>query len=337
MVNMMQTNFLEINRRRWSFPASSLPHESFAQDSGKKNLKITTFCFSQGIEVSCLDVSEHRATSRENFALPLRSQQRSLVVLFFLCGSGRLKVDNNDKPNIYSVFPVNYYVASPHSGDISLECQPDKKTVIIKIDIRPDLLSSLLGEGVFSEEAMKFLRNITENHRDNSIRPVKPPMQPLLCQLLCSSLPYPAKNMFCAGVALNLITTVILDHDHRGRFFIQSSECDRTEKIMELLDDNLENPPSFRKLCRRAGMSPTKLTKIFREASGMTTYGYLRKRRMARAMQLLLEEDMSVTDVSYAVGYESLSYFSKIFYNYFGAKPFEIKQNRETTARRYGF
>lgn len=330
---MMQTNSLEIAERQWFFPASSFPQESSVKNSGEKNLKTTTFCFLQGIEVSCLEVSEHRPASKENFALPLRSQERSLVVLFFLSGEGRLKVDNNERPNIYPVFSGHYYVASPHSGDISLECRPNQKTIILKIDIRSDLFSSLLGEGVFSEEAMEFLGNITENHHDNSIKPVKPLMQPVISQLLYSSLPYPARNMFCAGVALKLITYVVLDSDHRGGFFIHSSEFDRIEKIKELLDHNLENPPSFRELSTRAGMSPTKLTRTFQTVTGTTPYSYLRKKRMARAMQLLSDGHMSVTDVSYTVGYDSLSYFSKIFFNYFGMKPFELKRNHVTTAR----
>gem|GEM_PF-7049971 len=330
---MMETNSLEIAGRRRSFPASFLPHERSAQNSGEKNLKTTTLCLFEGMEVSCLEVPEPGAKSKESFALSLRSQERSLVILFFLSGGGRLKVDNHEAPNIYPVFSGHYYVASPHSGNISLECRPDQKTIIIKIDIRSDLFSSLLGEGVFSEEAMEFLGHITKNHHGNAIKPVRPRMQPVISQLLYSSLPYPARAMFCTGVALKLITYVILDRDHRGRFFIHSSEFDRIERIKELLDDDLENPPSFRELSTRAGMSPTKFTKIFREVSGMTPYGYLRKKRMVRAMQLLSEGGMSVTDVSYTVGYESLSYFSKIFYNYFGAKPFEIKRNHRTMAK----
>ncbi len=60
-------------------------------------------------------------------------------------------------------------------------------------------------------------------------------------------------------------------------------------------------------------MSTGHLSREFRLAYGKSPYGYLMTRRIERAMALLRRDDLSVTEVCFAVGYSSLSTFSSRF------------------------
>ncbi|OPY70714.1 MAG: Regulatory protein PchR [Syntrophorhabdaceae bacterium PtaU1.Bin034] len=295
----------------------------------EKGCEGIALCSLEGMEISSLELLEPVSQSGKDLSRAPELRGKGIVILFFLSGTGRLKVDNYETSAIYPVLPGHYTVVPPYSSETFLEFRPNQKTAILKIDIRTDLFSGLSGDGVSSEAVTGFLEDIDRNRDDNLMKPIRPRMQIVIHQLAYSSLPYPARTVFCAGMALELIAHVIQDHRRQDRVFIHSSEFHRIEKIKEMLDLNLEKPPSFGELSAKAGMSATRFSRTFRAITGTTPYGYIKDRRMARAMQLLSEGSTSVTDVSYAVGYDSISYFSKIFSNHFGIRPFEFKRNRK--------
>jgi len=74
-------------------------------------------------------------------------------------------------------------------------------------------------------------------------------------------------------------------------------------------------------MARAALMSPSLFSRRFREAYGDTPYGYLQARRVERAMALLRNGHMSVTDVCLAVGFTSLGSFSSTFTRLVGEPP----------------
>ncbi|PIE74652.1 MAG: hypothetical protein CSA18_04160 [Deltaproteobacteria bacterium] len=92
------------------------------------------------------------------------------------------------------------------------------------------------------------------------------------------------------------------------------------QRVKELLENRLENPPSLSELAKEAAMSAPKLNKCFRHLYGTTVFEYLRQQRFERA-KTMLEQGLSVTEASLAVGYESLASFSLAFKKRFGYAP----------------
>lgn len=68
-------------------------------------------------------------------------------------------------------------------------------------------------------------------------------------------------------------------------------------------------------------MSAGHLSRQFRLAYGESPYGYLMTRRIERAMALLRRGDLSVTEVCFAVGCQSLGTFSTRFTELVGMPP----------------
>ncbi len=92
------------------------------------------------------------------------------------------------------------------------------------------------------------------------------------------------------------------------------------QRIKELLENRLNNPPSLSELAKEAAMSAPKLNQCFRHLYGTTVFEYLRQQRFNRA-RTMLEQGLSVTDASLAVGYESPTSFSLAFKKRFGYSP----------------
>lgn len=78
------------------------------------------------------------------------------------------------------------------------------------------------------------------------------------------------------------------------------------------------NPEEFAtlsSLCRTAGVSLTKLGDLFREHAHLAPAAWLRRLRVQRAAERLLETPDKVADIGFAVGFESESVFHRQFLN----------------------
>jgi AraC-like DNA-binding protein len=80
-------------------------------------------------------------------------------------------------------------------------------------------------------------------------------------------------------------------------------------------DINLEHAAA------RAGVSPFHFLRLFSSALGVTPHQYLVRSRLRHAARLLAEDERSVTDVAYDVGFGDLSNFVRSFHRAAGVSP----------------
>lgn len=88
----------------------------------------------------------------------------------------------------------------------------------------------------------------------------------------------------------------------------------------DLLDEQLQTPPSLPQLARTVGINVNKLCDGFREQFGTTVHGYVRERRLTKAFELLSAHRISVSEAAWQCGYTD-SHFSKAFRTRFGVLP----------------
>ena len=60
-------------------------------------------------------------------------------------------------------------------------------------------------------------------------------------------------------------------------------------------------------------MSPHYFCKFFKRVTGLTFTEYILRVRIDKAKELLLKNRLSITQIAYEVGFESSSYFHKVF------------------------
>jgi AraC-like DNA-binding protein len=92
-------------------------------------------------------------------------------------------------------------------------------------------------------------------------------------------------------------------------------------RVKDRIDREYAQPLDVEALARGAHMSAGHLSREFRRAYGESPYSYLMTRRIERAMALLRRGDLSVTDVCFAVGCQSLGTFSTRFAELVGMPP----------------
>ncbi|SLN15145.1 HTH-type transcriptional activator RhaS [Aquimixticola soesokkakensis] len=98
----------------------------------------------------------------------------------------------------------------------------------------------------------------------------------------------------------------------------------KSAKIAETtayLRHHMAKPMRVEALAQRAGMSVSAFHHRFREATGATPVQFLKRLRLLEAQRMLLAGNASVTQASFAVGYESPSQFSRDFRRMFDVAP----------------
>ncbi|GLZ78840.1 transcriptional regulator [Actinorhabdospora filicis] len=97
-------------------------------------------------------------------------------------------------------------------------------------------------------------------------------------------------------------------------------------RVRDRIDREYARPLDVEALAKGVHMSAGHLSREFKRAYGESPYGYLMTRRIERAMALLRRGDLSVTEVSVAVGCASLGTFSTRFTELVGVPPSVYRQ-----------
>ena len=105
-------------------------------------------------------------------------------------------------------------------------------------------------------------------------------------------------------------------------------------RLKDRIDRDYAQPLDVEALARGVHMSAGHLSREFKKAYGESPYAYLMTRRIERAMALLRQGDLSVTDVCFAVGCQSLGTFSTRFTELVGVPPSVYRQRAAPAPRR---
>lgn len=100
-------------------------------------------------------------------------------------------------------------------------------------------------------------------------------------------------------------------------------------KLAEILDyvhRNYSKQISLSVLANRFFLSESYIARLFKKGLACKPSEYLNKIRVSVAKTLLLETDMSVTEISERVGYSDVYYFSKVFRQIVGTTPSTLKK-----------
>lgn len=102
---------------------------------------------------------------------------------------------------------------------------------------------------------------------------------------------------------------------------LQSEGARALGRARAILDTSYADSLTLGQVARQVGFSRHYLIRAFRHAFGVTPHQYLTQQRLARARDLLLCGDLSVTEVCFAVGFQSPASFSALFRRHVGQPP----------------
>jgi AraC-like DNA-binding protein len=134
------------------------------------------------------------------------------------------------------------------------------------------------------------------------------------------------KRIFLESKALDLIWMQIKQYKDDKNALSKQSILRKTDmklimKAKNILVADLKTPPDINKLAELSGTNATKLKNGFKLLYDKTINHYLRNERLNKAKILLAEDNLSIKEISEAVGYTNKGIFSKRFKEKFGVLP----------------
>jgi AraC-like DNA-binding protein len=99
----------------------------------------------------------------------------------------------------------------------------------------------------------------------------------------------------------------------------------RMGAIYEYIQANFDNTPDVNKVASNVHLSTAAFCRYFKKQTKMTFTDFVNQYRITQAKTLLLQ-DKTISETCYEVGFESLSYFNKLFRKIAGENPSAFKK-----------
>lgn len=119
------------------------------------------------------------------------------------------------------------------------------------------------------------------------------------------------------------LAQLVMEEVKKLRF---SSGQHMVEAVRKYVEENFSYELTLSSLAEMFHLNETYLSGLFKQHVGITFSDYVTKLRMAKAEQLLQENELKLTDIAMLVGYSSSSYFSTSFKKNMGKSPKDYRE-----------
>lgn len=116
----------------------------------------------------------------------------------------------------------------------------------------------------------------------------------------------PAAHMRVQG-AMNLLMADFFEK------FTSRADLSRFMPVLLYIGENYNRSITLAELASLMRISPMYFSNSFKRAFNVSPKQYILNKRLAESQRLLLETDLSIKEIAYAVGFENENYFSEFF------------------------
>lgn len=100
------------------------------------------------------------------------------------------------------------------------------------------------------------------------------------------------------------------------------------QKAITFIRTNLDQDLSLEAIAAHSLINSCELSRKFKKETGSTITEYINKQRIAEAVALLKNENISITDIAYRVGFNDINYFIRVFKKIEGITPSEYRKSK---------
>lgn len=100
----------------------------------------------------------------------------------------------------------------------------------------------------------------------------------------------------------------------------------RINKVCLFIQNNFGNKISLKQVAGLICLTESNFCKFFKKATGKTYSDYLNEIRINEACRFLIQSEKTINQISYECGFETLSYFNRVFFNKKGMTPSKYRK-----------
>lgn len=150
---------------------------------------------------------------------------------------------------------------------------------------------------------------------------------PLIAQIdrMCSARPVGyqlAVKGFLFQIFFQIITNTPVHNMQAGRI----KSLDKVKQVLTYIDNNYARTITIEEIAEVCHYSKSHFMKFFKESMGMGFIQYLNEYRLEVASQMLLKTSDNILDIAERTGFDSLSYFNRMFKRKYGLTPGQYRR-----------
>lgn len=105
----------------------------------------------------------------------------------------------------------------------------------------------------------------------------------------------------------------------------------KLKNVIKYIYDNYNKPLHINELSKIAGYSEYHFIRFFKSQTGKTCTNFINALRIEKSLDLLINTNLSITEIAFNVGYDDVSYFIKVFKRLTSSTPSNYRKNFCTT------
>ena len=199
----------------------------------------------------------------------------------------------------------------------------------ILINFKKEFLDSMLTPSIMQE--LSTLINL-----ESSIIPMSFDENRLIEELLFNMLKensstLPGSKLYTKTLLLQLLMVI-------NRCAVNSAKVPKNEfknenifRIVRYLNSNYSEKISLKILGDKFFISPSHLSRTFKNVTGFNIINYLNIIRIKEAQKLLIESNENITEIAYKVGYDSVIHFERVFKSINSISPLKYRNIKKST------
>jgi len=241
-------------------------------------------------------------------------------IIFVVQGSKRVYLGDS----VHEYNPQNFLVLSvPIPAECETFADKEEPLLAVSIDIDTVFLNQIVHMmDEYGEHATPsrgpiqgglFLGEVTELIEDILFR-------------LVSLLQSPLDSRILGAGTLKELLLRILQQDNSDilhALTMKNTNLSRIDKALKHIHINFTQAMNVDDLSLLVNMSPSAFHRAFNEVTASSPIQYIKKIRLDRAKELMLNNNLRVNEAATQVGYESPTQFSREFKRYYGSSPSE--------------
>lgn len=150
------------------------------------------------------------------------------------------------------------------------------------------------------------------------------------------------KSVFIEGKCYEILAHHLRQYiddssDPDNRKILRQATVKKLEEAAEIISSELEQVDNIIALAKRVGLNQNTLQNGFQHLYGMSVNNYIRNERMEMAKNLMEKSDLNITEITYRIGINSRSYFSKLFKERYAMTPTQylqrLKDKKDSTVK----
>ncbi len=98
------------------------------------------------------------------------------------------------------------------------------------------------------------------------------------------------------------------------------------QKAITYIEEQIGNDLGLQQVAQHVHLHPNHVSDLFKKETGMKFVDYVTKKKMQRAMDILSQSPMKISEVAAMVGYEDVKYFGQMFKKHTGKTPSQFRE-----------